>query len=399
MENVGEDIKTEFSLTPAGRLENKAFALLDEYHALVAAHEKLFADCYSITDDKGGTRYVYIYPTEYLWMGRPKNRPLLDNIFKVLTDARKAAKKAGDTVKSAELEKAISSIFMPYGDFHSDWKYHGQDTFQTLNGYWMVTSKLPETAVQEHAVSAIAVVNAEIEAATNPTPAEEEAKPISKMSSDEREKYARIQRWRRELKKTYKNKPSIFDFPTGEYGTAEYLENKARELGQDCLNLEKLHEELFADPWNYREQVVYVYPNKQLWEDRPKKEQIDSILFPFFMAALEKYEEAGNKKKADEMSGLASLHSSLGRRMGSYERYLAPPGAKTKHPDDKTIDIAYPGAVPCRTTSERCAIQGGGKKSKSKYSRKSKSKSKKLKSKKSKSKKSKSKKSKYSRKY
>jgi hypothetical protein len=322
----------------------------------------------------------------------------------VLTDARKAAKEAGDKVKTAELEKAINSILFRYGDFHPDWKYHGPNAFQTLNGHWMVTSKLPETAVpcqeQEHVVTAIAVVNAEIEAATNLTPAEEEAKPISEMNSEEREKYARIQRWRRELKKTYKNKPSIFDFPTVEYGTAEYLENKARELGQDCLNLEKLHEELFADPWNYREQVVYVYPNKQLWKDRPKKEQINSILFSFFMAALEKYKEAGNIQKADDMSKLASLHSGFGGRMGNYERYLAPPGAKTTHRDDKIIDIAYPGAEPCRTTSDRCAIQGGGKKSKSKYSRKTKSRySRKSKSKYLRKSKSKSKKSKYSRKY
>jgi hypothetical protein len=237
-------------------------------------------------------------------------------------------------------------------------------------------------------------VDAEIEAATNPTPAEEKAKPISEMNSDEREKYARIQRWRRELKKRYKNKGSIFDFPTGENVTAEYLENKARQLGEEFRTLEKLHEELFADPWNNGGYVLYVYPNKKLWEDRPQKIQIEDILFPFFMAALEKYKEAGNKKKADEMSVLASSYSGFGRRMGNYERYLAPPGAKTTHPDDETIDKAYPGAVPCRTTSERCAIQGGGKKSKSKYSRKSKSRY----SRKSKSKYSRKSKSKYSRK-
>jgi len=238
--------------------------------------------------------------------------------------------------------------------------------------------------------------DAEIEAATNPTAAEQEAKPISEMSPDELGKYAHIQRWRKALKKTHKNQPSIFDFPTVDV-TPEYLENKARQLKEEYGTVEKLHQELFADPWNYKGQVVYVYPNKKLWEDRPQQIEIDDILYDHFKAAEEKYKEAANEKKADDMKWMSISHSGMGRRMGNFERYLGPPGAQKDHPDDETIDKAYPWATPCHRFN--CAIQGGSKKSKSKYSRKLKSKSKKSKSKKSKSKKSKSKKSKYSRKY
>jgi hypothetical protein len=146
LENVGDDIKTKFSLT-TGKLEKNAFALLDEYHALVAAHEKLFADCYRYTDEEGVIRYVYIYPTKEFWMGRPKNYNVLLEIHTVFTKAREDAKMAGDRTKSAELEKIRSSIFMRYGDFHPHWQYGGPDTFGKLvNGYWVLFA-LPSTAV------------------------------------------------------------------------------------------------------------------------------------------------------------------------------------------------------------------------------------------------------------
>ena len=152
LENVGGDIKTTFSLTPAGRLENKAFALLDEYHALVVALEELFADCYRYTDEEEVTKYVYIYPTEQLWMGRPKNKPVLYQIMKVTADAYTAAKEAGDRTKTDELLRANRSIYWRYGDFHRGWKYHGPDTFQILQGensptFRLITSKLPPSAV------------------------------------------------------------------------------------------------------------------------------------------------------------------------------------------------------------------------------------------------------------
>lgn len=82
LENVGHDIiKNTFPFTTAftpaaAELEKKAYALEDEYNAVVAAHEKLFAHRYIITHTNGVTRdtsYLYKYPTRELWMERPSN--------------------------------------------------------------------------------------------------------------------------------------------------------------------------------------------------------------------------------------------------------------------------------------------------------------------------------------
>ena len=146
LENVGDDIKTSISLTPAGRLEKIAYALLDEYNALVAAHEKLFARCYSYTDEKGVTRYVYIYPTEQLWMGRPGNFNLLYKIFDEAYYATKSAQLPGWKETKGKL-KQISIGF-----------YDKEDTLpqcSVLQRYYRGPDKLPETAVPcpEHVVS------------------------------------------------------------------------------------------------------------------------------------------------------------------------------------------------------------------------------------------------------
>ena len=124
LENVGDDIKTTFSLTKAGELEKKAYALLGEYNALVAAHEKLLARCYSITDESGVTRYVYIYPTEELWMERPGNSRLLYNIF---DSAYYAAKEAGDVDTKAKLKQIVIG-FNDKGGCCSVQRYQGPDT-------------------------------------------------------------------------------------------------------------------------------------------------------------------------------------------------------------------------------------------------------------------------------
>ena len=125
LENVGDDIKITFSLTDAGRLENKAYALLGEYNALVADHEKLFARCYSYTDEKGVTRYVYIYPTEELWMGRPGNSELLYYIF---DQAYYAAKDAKDLKTKDILKKIMQGFISDGGCCSSKQRYRGPDT-------------------------------------------------------------------------------------------------------------------------------------------------------------------------------------------------------------------------------------------------------------------------------
>jgi len=125
LENVGDDIKTTFSFTDAGRLEKKAYALLGEYNALVADHEKMFARCYSYTDGIGVTRYVYIYPTEELWMGRPGNSRLLYDIF---DKAYYAAKAADDIETKAILKKIIIGFISDGGCCSSKQRYRGPDT-------------------------------------------------------------------------------------------------------------------------------------------------------------------------------------------------------------------------------------------------------------------------------
>ena len=140
-----DDIKTTFSFTDAGRLEKIAYALLDEYHALVAAHEKLFARCYSYTDEKRVTRYVYIYPTEELWMGRPGNFNLLYKIFDDAYYATKSAQLPGWKETKGKL-KQISIGF-----------YDKEDTLpqcSVLQRYYRGPDKLPLSAVPcpEHVV-------------------------------------------------------------------------------------------------------------------------------------------------------------------------------------------------------------------------------------------------------
>lgn len=146
LENVGDDIKTTFSFTDAGSLEKKAYALLGEYNALVAAHEKLFARCYSYTDEKGVTRYVYIYPTEQLWMGRPGNFKLLYDIFHEAYYATKSAELPG----WKETKGKLKQIWIGF--------YDKEDTLpqcSVLQRYYRGPDKLPETAVPcpEHVVS------------------------------------------------------------------------------------------------------------------------------------------------------------------------------------------------------------------------------------------------------
>jgi hypothetical protein len=122
LENVGDDIiKNTFPFTTAftpaaAKLEKKAYALEDEYNALVAAHEKLFAHRYSVIIG-GVTRYLYKYPTRQLWMERPSN-----NILIQLFTA--AANAAGDVKKADEMkEKAVGYDFT--NQFN---EYRGLDT-------------------------------------------------------------------------------------------------------------------------------------------------------------------------------------------------------------------------------------------------------------------------------
>lgn len=121
-ENVCDDIikNTTFSFTTAAELEKKAYALLDEYNAVVAAHEKLFARRYRITHTNGVTRvtsYLYKYPTKELWMERPSN----DILIQLFTAAAEAA---GDEKKADEM-KEIASGYISAQAFN---EYRGIDT-------------------------------------------------------------------------------------------------------------------------------------------------------------------------------------------------------------------------------------------------------------------------------
>ena len=78
VENVGDDIKTTFSLRKADKLEKKAFALEKEYNAVVDAHKKLFANRYRYTDEKGLPSYFYNYPTKKLWKNIPSSNILIE---------------------------------------------------------------------------------------------------------------------------------------------------------------------------------------------------------------------------------------------------------------------------------------------------------------------------------
>jgi hypothetical protein len=63
--------------------KNKALEKQTQYDALVAAHEKLFANRYTMNDESGVPQYFYIYPTEQLW----KSRPRTDIVWTYFTDA------------------------------------------------------------------------------------------------------------------------------------------------------------------------------------------------------------------------------------------------------------------------------------------------------------------------
>ena len=85
LENVGDDIKTTFSLRKADKLEKKAFALEKEYNAVVDAHKKLFANRYRYTDEKGLTSYFYKYPTDRLFFSSPSTKILVE-LFKAASE-------------------------------------------------------------------------------------------------------------------------------------------------------------------------------------------------------------------------------------------------------------------------------------------------------------------------
>ena len=85
VENVGDDIKTTFSLTDAARLEKKACALVKEYNAVVDAHKKLFANRYRYTDEKGLPSYFYKYPTDRLFFSSPSTKILVE-LFKAASE-------------------------------------------------------------------------------------------------------------------------------------------------------------------------------------------------------------------------------------------------------------------------------------------------------------------------
>ena len=108
LENVGDDIKTTFSLTTkADRLGKKALALEKEYNALVADHEKLFANRYRYTDKKGLPSYFYKYPTYQLWAAKPRSE-----ILAVLFDAAaNEYKKNGDEIKAKDMEQRRSGYY------------------------------------------------------------------------------------------------------------------------------------------------------------------------------------------------------------------------------------------------------------------------------------------------
>jgi len=109
LENVGDDIKTEFSLikTKAGELEKKAFALEKEYNAVVDAHEKLFANRYRYTDEKGLPSYFYKYPTYQHWLAKPSSE-ILSELFDA---AAIEYKKNGNEKKAGEMGERRSNYY------------------------------------------------------------------------------------------------------------------------------------------------------------------------------------------------------------------------------------------------------------------------------------------------
>ena len=107
LENVGDDIKTTFSLRKADKLEKKAFALEKEYNAVVDAHKKLFANRYRYTDEKGLPSYFYKYPTSQLWMNIPSSNILIE-----LFDAAAIEyKKNGNEKKTGEMEERRNNYY------------------------------------------------------------------------------------------------------------------------------------------------------------------------------------------------------------------------------------------------------------------------------------------------
>jgi len=107
LENVGDDIKTTFSLRKADKLEKKAFALENEYNAVVDAHEKLFANRYRYTDEKGLPSYFYKYPTEKLW----KNIPSSNILIELFHAAAIEYKNNNNEAKAGEMEKNGGNYF------------------------------------------------------------------------------------------------------------------------------------------------------------------------------------------------------------------------------------------------------------------------------------------------
>ena len=182
-----DDIKTTFSFTDAGGLEKKAYALLGEYNALVADHEKLFARCYSYTDGIGVTRYVYIYPTEELWMGRPGNSELLYEIFRKAYDAVNDAKFAGYIETKAKLNQIMIG-FYDVGTLHCGSAHCG-----SVQRYYRGPDRLPQSAVPcpEHVVEKDTKQGCTLQGGSKKSKSKYSRKMKSKYSRKSKSKYLR----------------------------------------------------------------------------------------------------------------------------------------------------------------------------------------------------------------
>jgi hypothetical protein len=222
------------------------------------------------------------------------------------------------------------------------------------------------------------------------TQAEAEAKPYSEMSPQEREKYERIDRW----------KKRVFDLesvPSQDKDKGEELEKIAVGIETEYFAVKDAHEKLFADRYRITDEhgvtsYFYFYPNKNLWRDRPREKK--DIMVSLFRDAEFAYRKAKKNHKADDMEIKKNIYSSLGKMTGmtGNSDYYIGPSSAVESRDDVSVDKIR--AVRC-DSKKGCGVQGGSKKSISKYSRKSKSRY----SRKSKSRYSRKSKSKYSRKY
>jgi len=94
--------------------KKKALEKQAQYHALVAAHEKLFANRYIMNDESGVPQYFYIYPTEQLWMSRPRT----DIVWMYLSDAIEDLKKQNKDVERSEM-KSIRTQYESSGTYKS----------------------------------------------------------------------------------------------------------------------------------------------------------------------------------------------------------------------------------------------------------------------------------------